>query len=103
MARRNQEHVVPGSKGALDRLKYDVAQDLGLISAGQRDERAFAEFLDRYKYDVATELGLRAKIDQIGWPNMTSRECGKVGGHMGGRLGGQMVRRMIRLAEERMK
>ncbi|MEW6172410.1 MAG: alpha/beta-type small acid-soluble spore protein [Bacillota bacterium] len=50
--------------------------------------------LDRFKYEVAEDLGLAGKIANVGWGDMTSRECGKVGGNM--------VRRMIRYAEENM-
>lgn len=38
--------------------------------------------LDRFKYEVAHELGLLEKIESQGWGNMTTREAGSVGGHM---------------------
>lgn len=47
--------------------------------------------LDSFKYEVADELGLSEKIKTKGWENMTSRECGYVGG--------TMVKKMIRQAE----
>lgn len=47
--------------------------------------------LDKFKHEVATELGLEDDIQSRGWANMTSRECGLVGGNM--------VRRMIEYAE----
>ncbi len=40
------------------------------------------EELDRLKYEVADELGLRDDIEQRGWENMTTREVGKIGGNM---------------------
>lgn len=55
--------------------------------------------LDQFKYEVAQELGLSPKIESQGWANMTSRECGRVGG----RIGGSMVKAMIRRAEESLK
>ncbi|WP_425801986.1 small, acid-soluble spore protein, alpha/beta type [Desulfitobacterium sp. Sab5] len=55
--------------------------------------------LDEFKYEVASELGLTDKIQSQGWANMTSRECG----HVGGRIGGSMVKAMIRRAEESLK
>lgn len=55
--------------------------------------------LDDFKYEVASELGLTEKIQSQGWANMTSRECG----HVGGRIGGSMVKTMIRRAEESLK
>ena len=55
--------------------------------------------LDQFKYEVADELGLSAKIESQGWGNMTSRECG----HVGGRIGGSMVKTMIRRAKESLK
>lgn len=55
--------------------------------------------LDDFKMEVATELGLTDKIETQGWANMTSRDCG----HVGGRIGGSMVKAMIRRAEESLK
>lgn len=55
--------------------------------------------LDQFKWEVADELGLSPKIQSQGWGNMTSRECG----HVGGRIGGSMVKTMIRRAEESLK
>lgn len=53
-------------------------------------------FLDQFKYEIAEELGLREKIDSQGWANMTSRECGRIGG----KIGGNMVKVMVRQAEQ---
>lgn len=55
--------------------------------------------LDEFRNEVAEELGLTSKIQTQGWANMTSRECG----HVGGRIGGSMVKTMIRRAEEALK
>jgi hypothetical protein len=38
--------------------------------------------MDRLKAEVAQELGLDDDIQQRGWENMTTREVGKVGGNM---------------------
>lgn len=38
--------------------------------------------MDRFKHEVAEELGLADKIARQGWGDMTTRECGKVGGTM---------------------
>jgi len=42
--------------------------------------------LEELKYEVAEELGLRDDIENRGWENMTTRETGKIGGHMVRRL-----------------
>jgi Small, acid-soluble spore proteins, alpha/beta type len=55
--------------------------------------------LEQFKWEVADELGLSSKIEAQGWGNMTSRECG----HVGGRIGGSMVKTMIRRAKESLK
>ena len=52
--------------------------------------------LEQFKWEVADELGLSSKIKSQGWENMTSRECG----HVGGRIGGSMVKTMIRPAKD---
>jgi hypothetical protein len=54
------------------------------------------ELLDRFKYEVAAQEGLSEKIANQGWPNMTAKECGQVGG----RIGGRMVKVMIQYAEQ---
>lgn len=54
------------------------------------------EVLDQFKEEIAQELGMADKIKQIGWGEMTSRECGQVGG----KIGGNMVKVMIRRAQQ---
>ncbi len=54
------------------------------------------DVLDRFKYEIADEIGLLNKIESVGWPEMSSRECGRVGG----KIGGNMVKVMIRYAEQ---
>lgn len=53
-----------------------------------------SQFLNRLKFEVADELGLTDRISDVGYANMTSRECGSIGGFM--------VRRMINYAETHM-
>lgn len=49
--------------------------------------------LDVLKYEVARELNLPAEVVEQGyWGNLSSKECGSVGG--------QMVKRMIEAAEK---
>lgn len=47
--------------------------------------------LNRFKYEVAAELGINPEYQTGYWGNISSRECGAVGGHM--------VRQMIAYAE----
>ena len=91
----------PDAQRALDRLRFEVAQELGYTHEGGDDDGLEGN-LDRMKYEVAGEFGLLDKIKTVGWGNMTSRECGRIGGQLGGRLGGQMVKRMIEYAETQM-
>lgn len=56
------------------------------------------KLLEQFKYEIADELGLREKINTQGWPNMTTRECGQIGG----KIGGNMVKVMIRNAQKMM-
>lgn len=48
--------------------------------------------LEQFKYEVASELGINNEYQTGYWGNISSRECGAVGGHM--------VRRMIAAAEQ---
>jgi small acid-soluble spore protein D (minor alpha/beta-type SASP) len=49
------------------------------------------EAMNAFKYEMATELGVTPEYDSGYWGNISSRECGSVGG--------QMVRHMIAEAE----
>ena len=41
-----------------------------------------ANAMDHLKYEVAQDLGLDDDIQNRGWENMTTREVGKIGGNM---------------------
>ena len=38
--------------------------------------------LDRMKFEIASELGVAERVRSQGWSTMTSADCGRVGGHM---------------------
>jgi hypothetical protein len=38
--------------------------------------------LDRMKLEIASELGIAERVRSQGWATMTSADCGRVGGHM---------------------
>lgn len=48
--------------------------------------------LDELKFEVAEELQLDDDIQEKGFANMTSRECGQIGGNM--------VKKMVTFAEK---
>lgn len=52
--------------------------------------------LDQFKQEVAEQTGLADDIEKRSFPQMKSKECGKIGG----KIGGKMVRVLIRHAEE---
>lgn len=56
------------------------------------------ETLDKFKWEVARQEGLHEQILLTGWPEISSRDCGRVGG----RIGGRMVKVLIRQAEQRL-
>lgn len=41
---------------------------------------------DRLKYEIAEELGLLDKVKELGWKSLSSKESGKIGGIMTNRL-----------------
>jgi len=41
-----------------------------------------AQAMDKFKYEVASELGINPEYKSGYWGNISSRECGAVGGHM---------------------
>ena len=89
-------------RGNLDRLKFEVAEEIGYIPqrggqpAPATPERLRAVF-DQQKFEIAGELGIPLQRGYNG--DITSRDAGRIGGCIGGPLGGQMVRRMIQFAE----
>lgn len=58
------------------------------VDAGARRQDAAAPgaAMQRLKYEVAQDLGLDDDIASRGFANMTTREVGKIGGHMVRRL-----------------
>lgn len=38
--------------------------------------------LDRMKFEIASELGIAETVRNQGWSSMTSADCGRVGGQM---------------------
>lgn len=38
--------------------------------------------LDKMKYEIASELGIANQVSSQGWATMTSADCGRVGGQM---------------------
>ncbi|MTI96746.1 MAG: alpha/beta-type small acid-soluble spore protein [Firmicutes bacterium] len=52
------------------------------------------QVLDRFKYEVASELGILNQVQTQGWDNMTTREVGKVGGQMVKRMLQEAERRL---------
>lgn len=48
--------------------------------------------LDRFKYEVAANLGLLEKIKEEGWSELTSKDCGASGGHIGGHMVRVLIR-----------
>lgn len=67
------------------------------MGSGQRSNTPVVQqaykALDQFKYEIANELGIDQNQIYGGyWGNLTSRDCGAVGGHM--------VRKMIEAAEQ---
>lgn len=91
----NSRPLVSAAAGALDQLKFEVAQDLGVPAANLQDLQSR---LDERKYEIASDLGIPFQHGYNG--EITSKQAGKVGGRLGGHLGGQMVKRMIAQAEQ---
>ena len=52
----------------------------------KRDSLAPPTHLERLKYEVARDLGLMPKVLEVGWPGLTTAESGRVGGIVARRL-----------------
>jgi hypothetical protein len=84
MARRSSNiKVVPECRAALERMKYEIAAELGLTSPA-------ADF----SAESSGELGSRpeAVYGGVQWESLTTRDAGTVGG--------MITRRLIRQAEQ---
>jgi len=114
MARRRSNPV-------LDRLKYEVSNELGYINANPQDfnfevseelgfssgsginnnlQKQYSDFLNKSKFEVANELGIALNHGYNG--DLTSRDAGRIGGRLGGKIGGNMVRKMVEFAQNHM-
>lgn len=51
-----------------------------------------SQALYNFKYEIANEIGIANQIQGGYWGQLSSRDCGSVGGHM--------VRKMIQMAEQ---
>ena len=47
---------------------------------------------DRLKYEIADELGLLDKINRTGWSSLTSSEAGKIGAVVRNRINGDHLK-----------
>lgn len=52
--------------------------------------------LDSFKYELANEIGINNQIQNDYWGEVSSKDCGRVGG----KIGGNMVKLMVKRAEE---
>lgn len=84
----------------LDRLKFEVAEELSHFPNQIADESQFRQVVDSFKFEVAQELGIPLNRGYNG--DIRARDAGRIGGKIGGKIGGQMVRRMIQFAEQQM-
>lgn len=41
---------------------------------------------ERLKYEVAEELGLLPKLQEVGWAGLSTAESGRIGGIVGARM-----------------
>lgn len=101
MANKNRKRLVPGVEQALEKFKVEIAGELGILDGTPGSSLESA--LEKYKNEIASELGIAGTVSEKGWDDVSSRNCGAVGGRMGGRIGGNMVKKMITMAEEDLK
>ena len=47
------------------------------------DGMRMLSYEDRLKYEVARELGLLPKLKQVGWAGLSAAESGRIGGLLG--------------------
>lgn len=48
--------------------------------------------LDRFKYEIAADLGLLPRIRREGWAELATRDLGRIGGPIGGHMVRVLVR-----------
>jgi hypothetical protein len=83
---RSNLKVVPECKAALDQMKYEIAAELGLMSASTGDIHS----------EFAGELGGSSQSNGVvHWDTLATRDAGAVGG--------AITRRLIQQAEQVLK
>lgn len=92
--RSSNDVLVPQASQALERLKSEVAREVGWQAA---DPTQLQQQFDVAKFQIANQLHIPLQHGYNG--DLPSNQAGAIGGRIGGRIGGQMVRRMIALAE----
>lgn len=100
---QNNDVLVPQATSELNNLKYEVATELGygnIVGQPVVTQQNFHQITDTMKYEAAKELGLTPQIKNGYWGDVSSKDCGAVGGRIGGKIGGNMVREMIKYAEQ---
>ncbi|MEF2244030.1 alpha/beta-type small acid-soluble spore protein [Paenibacillus sp. IITD108] len=84
MARSNKI-VIPEARASLNQMKYEIAQEFGLMPAEAAPGSADTEF--------AGELGAISGAPKVPqWSSMTTRQTGSIGG--------EMTRRLVQQAEQ---
>ena len=78
-------------------IRIETKKEVNKLGSGQKRNKALVEKAERglyqFKYDVANELGIQPPQSDY-WGNLTSRDCGAVGGNM--------VRKMVEAYENQL-
>ncbi|MFZ5900923.1 MAG: small, acid-soluble spore protein, alpha/beta type [Bacillota bacterium] len=86
-----------------DKLYYELSEEISSFGSLPRlSPQNYWNVLDKLKYEVAAELGYWNQVRDGDWGELSSANCGAVGGRLGGRIGGNMVRKMVAYAEQLM-
>lgn len=82
---RSNKKLVPASKDALYRMKYEIAAELGLPVAHAYGENSYGDTEFSGEFGMSSYGGQRfASHDN--WGHLTSRDAGSVGGEITKRL-----------------
>jgi len=100
---RSRNKLVPGCEEALERMKYEIAAELGLPFGSSFGGSRMAGGPDAADAEFAAEPGTvpgavpgdgagQAAGARLDWGSVTAREAGAVGGHI--------TQRLVRMAQQ---
>ncbi len=70
------------------------------IDVTKKNEAIRDQAMDRLKQDLAKEMGLWNLVEKDGWGALPAKDCGRIGGKMAARISPNLIRKIATEDEE---